>query len=553
MKWARLPVCLLLLLCWGCGEQRSSADRAAERGELIVGNNSEPQSLDPHKATAVADGKIIGCLLEGLVRPDAADNDRPLPGMAESWEVNQRADRWVFHLRPALWSDGRPVTSVDFAYAYHRLLHPQFGGRYAEMLYPLKNARAYNEGRAGWEAVGVRTPDPHTLVLELEEPTPHLPLLLLHYTWSPLPRHVLEACGGMLDRRNSWTQAKHWVGNGAYVLREHRFNDYLEVTANPLYYRADEVKNRAIRFLPVVNGFTETRMFFDGKLHITNNVPPEMIDVAQRRAPQAYCEDAYYCTIFYRINTRRPPLDDARVRRALSLAVDREQLVRDVVRGAGRAAEGFTPPGAGYRTPRMFPPMEEKERHALARRLLADAGFPGGKGFPVLELMTSSREVQKIMAEAIQAMWQKNLGIHIEIRACEWTAYKAAQQNMSYDLSSSSWSGDYLDPATFVDLWRTGGGNNCTGWGEAAFDALLDKAHRAGRMEDRMGALCEAEEVMLAGMPVIPLYWASRTYLKAPCVRGWHPLLLDNHPLDAVGVSCAAGSRPTEEGREASR
>lgn len=514
---------------------------------LIVGNNSEPQSLDPHKATAVADGKIIGCLLEGLVRPDPANDAEPLPGMAASWECNERADRWIFRLRRAQWSDGTPVTSLDFAYAYRRLLHPQFGGRYAEMLYPLRNARAYNEGRARWEDVGVRTPDDRTLVLDLTEPMPHLPLLLLHYTWFPLPRHVVEAHGGMLDRRSLWTHAEHWVGNGAYVLREHRFNDFLEVAANPLYARAAEVKNRAVRFLPVVNGFTETRMFFDGKMHMTNNVPPETIEAAKTRAPEAYCEDPYYCTIFYRLNTTRPPLDDARVRRALSLAVDREPLVRDVVRGAGRAASGFTPPGAGYETPSMFPAMSDRARHAEARRLLAEAGFPDGKGFPTLELMTSSREVQKIMAEAIQAMWSKNLGIHVDIRACEWTAYKAAQQNMRYDLSSSSWSGDYLDPATFVDLWRSGGGNNSTGWSNTAFDALLAEAHTASDASSRLVALREAERVMLDEMPVIPLYWAKRTYLKSPAVGGWHPLLLDNHPFDAVSVDPANSRKEAEK------
>ncbi len=536
MKRAFLPVLAVVLVCGSCGDGRSSADRAAERGMLIVGNNSEPQSLDPHKATAVADGKIIGCLLEGLVRPDPANDAQPLPGMAASWESNEKADRWVFHLRRAQWSDGKPVTSQDFAYAFRRLLHPQFGGRYAEMLYPLRNARAYNEGRSRWEEVGVRTPDERTLALELASPMPHLPLLLLHYTWFPLPRHAVEAHGGMLDRRSLWTRAPYWVGNGAYVLREHRFNDFLEVTANPRYVRAGEVNNRGVRFLPVVNGFTETRLFFDGKMHLTNNVPPEAIDAAKRRAPEAYCEDPYYCAVFYRLNTTRPPLNDVRVRRALSLAVDREPLVREVVRGAGEPASGLTPPGAGYETPPMFPAMSDSARLAEARRLLAEAGFPGGRGFPTLELMTSSREVQKVMAEAIQAMWSKNLGIHVDIRACEWTAYKAAQQNMEYDLSSSSWSGDYLDPATFIDLWRAGSGNNCTGWRNPVFDARLAEAHAAADASTRLDALREAEALMLADMPVIPLYWAKRTYLKSPAVRGWHALLLDNHPFDAVSV-----------------
>lgn len=527
-------VSLAALLLAGCGDSRSSAEKAAEQGFLIVGNNQEPLSLDPHKATAVADGKIIAALLEGLVRPDAKDETLIHPGMAERWERNADASEWTFHLREAQWSDGKPVTAHDFEYAYKRLLHPQFGGKYAEMLYPLKNAEAFNRGQCEWSGVGVKAPDARTLKLRLSGPTPHLLHLLLHFTWSPVPAHAVEAYGGMLDRRSLWSRVGSWVGNGAYVLDSHRYNDYLLVTANPRYWRAAEVRNRGIRFLPIVNGYTETRMFCDGKLHISNNVPPELLAQARSRGRE-YCQDAYYCTIFYRLNTKRPPLDDVRVRRALSLAIDRESLVNDVVRGAGRVATCFTPPGAGYDCTMM--PAPRREQVELARRLLAEAGYPGGKGFPTLEIMTTSRDVQRIMAETIQAMWQKELGIHVEIRACEWTAYKAAQQNGDYDMSSSSWSGDYLDPATFVELWRSGGGNNCTGWGSAEFDAELAAARNTGSAGQRRAHLLCAENIMLDAHPIIPLYWSERTYLKAPGVKGWYPLMLDNHPLDAVEVT----------------
>ncbi len=535
------------VLLAGCGDGRSSVERASARGLLIVGNNQEPQSLDPHKATAVADGKIITTLLEGLVRPDAADETRIHPGMAERWEHNADASVWTFHLREACWSDGRPVTAADFAYAWQRMLHPQFGGKYAEMLYPLRGAEAYNKGQGAWEGVGVRVQGERTLQLELAGPTPHLLQLLLHFTWVPLPAHHVEAHGGMLDRRSRWAQLGNWVGNGAYVLASHRINDHLEVAANPRYWRAAEVKNSGIRFLPVVNGYTETRMFFNGKLHITNNVPPELLAMARERGGESFCQDPYYCTIFYRLNTTRAPLSDLRVRRALSLAIDREALVSRVVRGAGTPATSFTPPGAGYRIgmPGKAGRMGEqgqRRREEYARQLLADAGYEGGKGFPTLELMTSSRDVQRIMAETIQAMWQEVLGIHVDIRSCEWTAYKAAQQNMEYDISSSSWSGDYLDPATFVELWGSASGNNCTGWSSAECDAALAAARQSAGMDERQQQLARAERAMLEGQPVIPLYWSERTYLKAPGVSGWHPLLLDNHPLDAVAPAPASHS-----------
>ncbi len=539
LRRSSLRTCLACLvaaaLLSGCGDGKRSVDRAAEQGVLIVGNNQEPQSLDPHKATAVADGKIIACLLEGLVRPDAADETCIHPGMAERWEHNTDASVWTFHLREARWSDGRPVSAADFAYAYQRLLHPHFGGKYAEMLYPLRGAEAYNKGQGAWEDVGVRVLGERCLQLELAGPTPHLLQLLLHFTWVALPAHHIEANGGMLDRRSRWAQLGNWVGNGAYVLAGHRVNDHLHVSANPHYWRAAEVKNRGIRFLPVVNGYTETRMFFNGKLHITNNVPPELLEMARARGGEAYHQDSYYCTIFYRLNTTRPPLTDLRVRRALSLAIDREALVSRVVRGAGKPAFSFTPPGAGYRAGGVEQGAgTQAEREAEARRLFAEAGYEGGKGFPVLELMTTSRDVQRVMAETIQAMWQQVLGIHVDIRSCEWTAYKAAQQNMDYDISSSSWSGDYLDPATFVELWGSSSGNNCTGWGSAACDAALAAARRSPELAERQTCLAQAENDMLAGQPVIPLYWSDRTYLKAPGVRGWFPLLLDNHPLDAV-------------------
>ncbi len=527
-------VSLAALLLSGCGDSRSTVEKATEQGILIVGNNQEPLSLDPHKATAVADGKIIAALLEGLVRPDAQDETIIHPGMAERWEHNDRASEWTFYLRDAQWSDGRPVTAHDFEYAYKRLLHPQFGGKYAEMLYPIAGAESFNRGQCDWAQVGVKALDDRTLQLRLAGPTPHLLHLLLHFTWCPVPAHAVEAHGGMLDRRSLWSRVGNWVGNGAYVLDSHHFNDYLYVAANPRYWRAGEVKNRGIRFLPIVNGYTETRMFRDGKLHITNNVPPELL-ASTRRMGSAYCQDPYYCTIFYRLNTTRKPLDDVRVRRALSLAVDRQSLVNDVVRGAGRVASCFTPPGAGYDNSFTYAPRSEQVE--LARQLLAEAGYPGGKGFPTLEIMTTSRDVQRVMAETIQAMWQKELGIHVEIRACEWTAYKAAQQNGEYDISSSSWSGDFLDPATFVELWRSGGGNNCTGWGDARFDKALAAARDSWCADARRAHLIFAESIMLEAQPIIPLYWSERTYLKAPGVKGWYPLMLDNHPLDAVEVT----------------
>lgn len=531
----------LLSLCWltSCGDGRNSAEQFAEKQILLLGNNSEPISLDPHKATAVADGKIISALLEGLVRPHPDSEEEVLPGMAERWEVTDNATVWTFYLRPdAVWSDGTPVTAHDFNYAYQRMLHPKFGGRYAEMLYPLHGAEAFNKGETDWSSVGVKVIDERTLRLTLNGPTPHLPQLLLHFTWFPIPAHHAEQHGGMFDRRSTWTRTENWISNGAYVPEAHHLNNYLSVKPNPRYWRAAEVKNQGIRFLPIVNGYTETRMYLGGKLHISNNVPPEMISYAQSEAPADFCRDPYYCTIFYRLNTTRPPLNNVKVREALSLAIDRDTLVQKVVRGAGTPTYSFTPQGAGYTPPpAAAAALTQKQREQNARQLLAEAGYPNGNGFPTLVLMTTSRDVQRIMAETIQAMWAEKLGVHVEIRSCEWTAYKAAQQSMDYDISSSSWSGDYLDAATFIELWRSGGGNNCTGWGNAVFDAETDAAATTGDTDKRRAHLQRAEEIMLNSYPIIPLYHSERTYLRSSRhIQGHKARLLDNYPLDAINV-----------------
>lgn len=610
--------CVMLLL-GGC-DTRTSVERAQDDGILIVGNNAEPQSFDPHIATSVSDFKIINAVMEGLLRGDAADDAVFHPAVAVSWEHSADAVQWRFFLRrDAVWSDGAPLTAHDFVYAYHRLLHPEFGGRYADMLYPLKNAEAYNRNRRAWllcgpdsrwatenglnkelleqvewekldgmgeaelealsndvslmqwpegltatearkivlrmvadvkagrpdlwadACVGVRATDDYTLDLEMRSPMPQLPLLLLHATWFPIPRHAVEAHGGMLNRTGAWTRPGSAVGNGPFLMAEHRFNDYVEIRRNPRYRNAAQVRLNGVRFLPTVNGFTETRMFFNGKLHVTNNVPPEMTAYAQERGGKDFCQDDYYVTIFYRVNTHRAPLNDARVRQALSLAVDREALVRDVVCGGGQSCFGFTPNGAGYKTPHGVEFNPEK-----ARALLAQAGFPEGKGFPRLELMTTSREVQKTMAEAVQGMWKRHLGIHVDIRSCEWTAYKFAQNTMQYDISSSSWSGDYLDPTSFLDLWTSVSGNNNTGWSHPEYERLLAESRATGDQEERLKLLACAEKRMLSESPVIPLYWAKRSYLKRPEVQGWYPLLLDNHLFERISLSMKE-----EDGKEA--
>ncbi len=318
------------------------------------------------------------------------------------------------------------------------------------------------------------------------------------------------------------------MGNGPFKIKSFRRNDHIEVERNPHYWDAANVSLNGIRFLPISNVFTEARMFRDGLLHVTYTAAPEVVDLMSRENPSVLRQEPYLGTVLYRFNTTRKPLDDPRVRRALSTAIDRKALADNVYRGF-EPAYGMTPPMGGYDPPRGagFDPE-------AARKLLAEAGFPGAKGFPRLSLLIASRETAATLATAVQAMWREHLGVEIEIENKEWTAYIVATQSLDYDIVASGWIGDYIDPLTFLEMWTPGNGNNNTGWNNPAFAEKLNESYQITDAEARYKLLREAETILLEEAPIAPLAWWGKNYLIHPSVKGWEPLLLDSHPYTAV-------------------
>ena len=384
-----------------------------------------------------------------------------------------------------------------------------------------------------WEKakVGVEAPNERTLRLVMRGPTAYLPLLTKHFTWMPLPVHVVNKKNDLGLHNTQWAQAGKMVSNGPFTLKSWRINDSIEVVKNPQYRRADEVALEGMRFLPIVNGFTETRMYFDGKLHATNNIPSEMLAYARQKGGAEFQLADYYATTLYRFNTKKKPLNDARVRQALVLSLNQKTLVEKVVQGAGRPCTGFTPPTAAYTPPARISYDPEK-----ARRLLAEAGYAGGKGFPKLVVLTTSREVQKTMTEAVQAQWKQELGIEVDIKSSEWASYKLAQQRGNYDIAYGSWSGDYPDPSTFLELWMGENGNNNTGWQNPRYEELILLARVESQAETRKALFYEAEEILLEACPVLPLFWSKRAYLLSQEVQGWGKLMLDSRPYTRLDV-----------------
>lgn len=609
---------LILVSLPGC-DDHSSIEKATDDGIFIMGIGTEPKTLDPQRATSVSEALVLQALFEGLCAADRDDDTIPRPALARLWSSDPTATIWNFRLRSsAKWSDGTKITSCDFVFAYHRILHPSGGAKYADMLYVLKNAEAYNKDWRGyilcgmdpdfpqpWEEikdvnwqgvpdgvsslekkgldklsldelrqvnlngtdfswpeavkeetreailktlikhaedgfpdlwddadVGVEAPTDQDLRLVLRGPITYLPLLTRHFTWMPVPAHILRKEGDELGLYNTeWTQAGKMICNGPFILDSWRFNDSITVVKNKNYRQPDDVVLNGMKFLPIVNGFTETRMYFDGKLHATNNVPAEMMDYARKKGGEEFKLNPYYATTFYRFNTLRKPLDDKRVRQALTYAINQEHLVNNVARGAGTPARAFTPPTSAY-----TPPMLLKYDPEEARRLLAEAGYPEGKGFPKLTILTTSREVQKTMTEAVQAQWKDALGIDVEIRSSEWASYKMAQQQGEYDIAYASWSGDFPDPSTFLELWTGDNGNNNTGWGNKIYHYHIKLSQQTPDEAERIDRFRKAETILLDECPIAPLFWSKRAYLLRQEVKGWGPLQLDTRPYQKLSL-----------------
>ncbi len=280
-------------------------------------------------------------------------------------------------------------------------------------------------------------------------------------------------------------------------------------------------------------------MYRAGQLHVTDRVPAEKIAVYRERDPASLRITPYLGSYFYRLNVNVPPLGDVRVRRALALAVDRGQIVKRITLGGQQPAGFLTPPGtAGY-----TPDAGVSQDPEAARALLAAAGFPGGRGFPELELMFNTDELHRKVATAIQQMWSRELGIHVALVSQDWKVQMSRESNLQYEISRASWIGDYVDPTTFLDLFRSNGGNNRTGWKNAAYDALLDEAARATDTAARLDRLHLAEKLLLQELPIMPLYIYTQVRLVSPQLCGWQANLLDQHPykylwIDASGRDC---------------
>lgn len=513
----------------GLGPEAYLSDRA--KAEIRIANGSDLQAIDPQITNGIPELRVQETLFEGLLRQDAATREMG-PACAESYTLSADGRIWTFRLRPGLsWSNGDPLTAEDWVYSLRRAMSPALGAPYNYFYALIDGAPAYQSGKeTDFSTVGVRALDALTLEIRLAEPAHHFSRLLENNAFYPVHRATIEAAGRIDQRGTGWDKPETFVGNGPYVLEEWRPNSHVSMRRNPRYRLAGEVRTERIVFQSNPDMLAAERAFAAGQVDIVPGVPPLVVERYTKEFPDKLRIDPFSGVYYLSLNTRSGPLADARLRRALALVIDREALVTNVLRSGQKAAYCFVPPT--LEAGRAGPHFEEDV--AEARRLLAEAGYPGGAGLPELEFLFNTSETHKQIAEALQQMWGDALGVRIRLASVEWKVFLAQRFSGNYQMARSGWIGIYEDPRAFLELFVTGGGNNDPGWSDPEYDSLLRKAASLQNPEARRAVYAEAEERLMRAMPIIPVYFYTQPILFAPDVRGFEPQVRGATDLRAV-------------------
>lgn len=544
---ARLRRNLALALLVPLGALALSLARRARlsRADFVFSNGSEITTLDPATVSGQSEGRVAMALFEGLTVKHPATLE-PLPGVAERWEISPDGLIYTFHLRDARWSNADPLTAEDFLWSWRRLLEPETAAPFAYQLHCVRGAEAFAtsppaERELRWHGVGLGAPDSRTLVVELARPTAYFLALTSFHPLFPLHRGALEHVQRRFPERwqTEWVRPAHLVSNGPFKLVERRVNDRLRLVRNPEYWDAAAVALRSIDVLSLEHIGTGLNLYLAGEVDWIDRVPSALVPRLRERAD--FQAAPYLASYFLRVNVTRPPLDDVRVRRALALAVDRRTLCSAILQKGEPPSWSLTPPGLpGYPRPEMrhaaLGTSTAQHAEALradraeARALLAEAGFGPARPLPPIELLFNTSETHRDVAEVLAADWASALGIEVRLLNQEWKSFLDSQTNLRYDLSRSSWIGDYADPNTFLEAFTSSSENNRTGWSSARYDALVAAAGLELDAGRRCALLAEAEALLLAELPILPLFGYVSQNLVHPRLGGFHANVLDEHP-----------------------
>ena len=496
-----------------------SAAAGLAQGVFHRGNDGDPETLDPHRTSTVAEAHLLRDLSEGLVIHSM--KGEVVPGVAESWTTSDDGRTWRFVLRAnARWSNGDPVTAADFVYSLRRMLDPQTGAKYATILHPILNAERINKGADGArpEELGVRAIDARHLEIVLERPTPYFLELLTHQTGLPVHQATVETFG------RNFTRPENWVSNGAYVLKEFVPNSHIRLDRNPAFHDAANVRIDTVIYYPATDLAVAARRFQAGELHLTTDIPADQIKLLRQKLGSQVKVAPYLGTYFLVLNTAKHPFDDARIRRALSLAIDREFIAETIWAGTMLPAYGVIPPligNYGERAELDFKMATPLDREDEARRLLASAGF--GPSLPLrLELRYNRSDNNRRTVLAIAEQW-KAIGVETSfIETDNPTHFAHLRDGGDFDVARYGWIGDYSDPQDFLFLFQSDNrGFNFGRYADPQFDALMKLAADETDLAKRAAILREADSIIARDQPWIPVLHYSTKNLVSPKLTGF--------------------------------
>ncbi len=507
---------VLLLLVALIGLCVAALPAAAAEQVMRYNLAREPKTLDPVLNGDLIGGFVIDHCFEGLLRDR---NGELVPGMAESWSVSEDGKTYTFKLRDAKWSDGKPVRAQDFEYSWRRSLDPKVGSGYAFIFYYIKGGEAFYKGEGKAEDIAISCPDDKTLVVTLENPTAYFLDLVAFMVFMPVREDIVEKAPDNWARK-----VETYVSNGPYKMTTFQ-PDLVVLEKNPEYWDAANVKLPRIDAVVIPEHSTELTAFENGELDIMENIPLQELPRVSKM--EGYVAYPRIVSFFYTVNTTRKPFDDVRVRKALALAIDRKAIVEKVRQSSEIPACGLVPEGLKDSTGKDFSQTsgcfgldpEGKAKPEEAKKLLAEAGYPDGKGFPKFTLFYNTSEEHKGLAEAVQEMWRKNLGIDVELGNQEWQVYASTRREGNYDVGRGNWWGDYPDPMTFLEMFTTGAGTNWPRWNNPEYDALIQKSREVSGAE-RDEAMYKAHALFMEDMPILPLFYPVDDSVIRPYVRG---------------------------------
>lgn len=499
---------------------------------LKRGNGAEPETLDIHKSSGVSEANIQRDLFEGLV-VEGADG-KLQPGVAEKWEISADGKVYTFHLRKdSQWSDATPLTADDFVTAYRRALDPATASDYAFILWPIDGAEAFSKGEQQNPAsIGVKALDPQTLEIRLKAATPYFLGMLMHPMAFPVPSKVVASAG------KDWIKPENIRCNGAYCLSEWVPQAHVKLSKNNNYRRAGEVGIDTVYYIPTEDQNSELKRYRAGEIDLTYDVPTDQIKSVQQDFPNEFRSTPYIGTYYYALNLENPAFkDNPKLRRALSLALDRDILTAKITQSGEIPAWGWVPPIDNYSQQSMEEKaLDKAARSKLAQDLYAESGYGPDKPLE-LEILYNTSDNNKKLAIAVAAMWKQVLGAKANLRNEEWKVYLDSRRQKQFQVVRASWIGDYNDAYSFLGLFKSDVGEmNVSSYHNPEYDRLVKEAETQADPQQRQQALEQAERILLADTPIIPIYFNTTQHLISPKVTGWQDNVMDVHHSQYLAI-----------------